>query len=380
MAGHLALNAAIIEFLLGLGASVTVLLVGSRITAPILRYGLASVAGPNITSISGIIFAKSPAGIAQIAAKAAIKRLPPRLATRLRATRHGADAVLGSFPSQPDLDWCAQHIARAKPDAVLIDTIFRAPLLADPRVAGVNSVIIAHDVFYRRHAALMSAGYSVKPEKLTREDEAAMLSKARHIAAIQPEEAARIASMCPAANVFTAPMPATPCPLTSPAIPGRLVFAGSATLPNLDGLRWFLAHVWPLLARRGVTLDLAGDCGAAMGTLPPGVTALGRLQHLAPVLHRAMLAIAPLRIGSGLKIKLLDYARHGLFTVATPQSLDGFASDPAAPYIAAETPQEFASAILRQLESPGAPSQAHGYVTRHYGTEICFAGLKQAIG
>ena len=163
-------------------------------------------------------------------------------------------------------------------------------------------------------------------------------------------------------------MPATGCP-PPPAtlrLPRRLVFVGSASLPNLDGLRWLFTEVWPLLRGHGVTLDLIGDCGAAFPALPDGVARLGRSTNLAPLLHRASLAIAPLRIGSGLKIKLLDYARHGLFTVATPASLEGFATAPDAPFIEARGPDAFARAILRQLAVLPPWQNALAYIARQY--------------
>jgi succinoglycan biosynthesis protein ExoO len=111
------------------------------------------------------------------------------------------------------------------------------------------------------------------------------------------------------------------------------------------------------------------------------VNRLGRLRDLAPVLHRASLAIAPLRVGSGLKIKLLDYARHGLLTVATPSSLEGFAADETAPFIAAGNHTGFALSVLNQVEAGAAPDdRALAYVTRHYGVAASFAGLGAALG
>jgi succinoglycan biosynthesis protein ExoO len=99
----------------------------------------------------------------------------------------------------------------------------------------------------------------------------------------------------------------------------------------------------------------------------------------APLLHRAALAISPLRAGSGLKIKLLDYARHGLHTVATPPSLQGFHLDAAAPFSIAGSANIFAQLVLRHVAAPPPPVAALDYVTRHYGVEASFAGLRAAL-
>jgi succinoglycan biosynthesis protein ExoO len=380
-AGHLALNFAILSWLRQLGHEVVVLLVGARLAGPLEHYGFAHVVGPQVVRLGGRLAPRSPRTAARILARALLRLLPARLAGRVRGATHGANTVLGSFAAAPDLAWCGKYVARARPDAVLIDTIFRAGLLAEPGMSNVNSVIIAHDVFHRRHQALTSAGYAVRPARLTRADEAAWLCGARHIAAIQPDEARLLAAMCPIQNVFLTPMPAIPAPPPpgQMRLPGRLVFVGSAALPNIDGLRWFLSDVWPLLQGRGITLDLVGNCAATLPRTPAGVARLGRVADLAPVLHRACLAIAPLRVGSGLKVKLLDYARHGLFTIATPASLEGFAPDAQAPFISANGPAAFAQAILHALDTPPPPGPALDYVARHYGQTASFAALGRAL-
>jgi hypothetical protein len=386
VAGHLAMNHAIISWLRGQGHQVILLLNGARLRWPAERFAPRSVAGPRVAQLGGLVMARGPGGQLRGLAKAVLTRLPAKTAARLTRRRHaGADAVLGSFITPSDAAWCAAYIRAAAPDAILIDTIFRAPVLSEPGMDRCNSVIITHDLFHRRHAALASAGFKVQPGLLSRTMEAALLAPARSIAAIQPDEAAVLQTMCPGALVFTAAMPAEPCP--PPAgnlrLAERLVFVGSASLPNLDGLRWFLEAVWPILRRwrPDVTLDLVGSCGGLLKQLPEGVNRLGQVAALAPVLHRAALAISPLRVGSGLKIKLLDYARHGLMTVATPASLAGFAAGPAAPFIAASNPAGFATAINRQLAAgpAGGDTRALDYARGHYGAATCFAGLRAAL-
>lgn len=380
-AGHLALNHAIIDWLQSQGFAVTILLTGARLAAPVQRYGIAPVIGPHVTGFGQHVAALSPKTALGISLRALLRRLPPRLSAQLRRARHGADAVLGSFPSPGDLRWCARAVERLNPSAVLIDTVFRAPLLAEPELAGRNSIVITHDVFHRRAQALAAAGYRVLPEHFSRVREATLLGRARSIAAIQPEEAEVLRAMCPARNIFTAPMPALPCPPPPDAarIPGRLVFVGSDSLPNLDGLRWFFSEIWPQLQGSGVTLDLVGDCGRALMRLPRGVKAWGRVPDLAPLLHSASLAIAPLRTGSGLKIKLLDYARHGLTTIATPPSLQGFYLGPGAPFVMAGSAGIFAEAVLRHAKSPPTAESALAYATLHYGVAASFAGLGAAL-
>jgi hypothetical protein len=390
-AGHLAFNHALISWLRGLGHEVVILSVRARLRVPVERYGFGPVVGRGLVEWRGRVFAGSVGGLAGVLGRLGVGLLPAGLAGAVRRRGRRAaygvvDSVLGAFVSAEQIEWCAARIARLKPDAVLVDTVFRAPILSHAQVAGFPSVIVAHDVFHMRHLALMSAGYRVHPAVFTREMEARLLDLASAVAAIQPEEAGLIAKMCPNKLVVSAPMPALP----HPRVPGterladRLVFVGSDSLPNLDGLRWFFAEIWPRLRtwRGTLTLDLIGSCGKAMPALPEGVNRVGQVKNLAPFLHRASLAISPLRTGSGLKIKMLDYARHGLTTVATPASLQGFAADDEAPFIAAADAISFTNAVAAQLRTnrPGsAERRALDYVTRHYGVERSFAGLAAAL-
>ena len=126
------------------------------------------------------------------------------------------DEVIGAFITQPQSAWCAARIRKIVQDAILVDTIFRAPLLREPGLAHFNSLIGAPDLFHLRHQAMLAAGYAIYPPELPREMEAALLSTAKAIAAIQPEEAAEIALMCPRQTVCIA----TPARLALPATRG----------------------------------------------------------------------------------------------------------------------------------------------------------------
>ena len=372
-AGHLAYNHALIAHLREAGHTVDLYLTRPRLPWPVMRLppDAGAVSGPRLVRLGRTLLAAEP----RAAASALMRRLAPAAVPRRRAN----DVVLGAAITPAEAGWIAARLAAARPDAILIDTIFRARLLDEPALAGIPSVLLTHDLFHRRHAALRLAGYRVAPAELGRDDEAALLARAGTLVAIQPEEAALLRRMCPSRRVLTVPMPATPQP-RPPGIaraPDRLVFVGSDNLPNLDGLRWFLRDVWPGLrgARPRLRLDLAGDCGAALGRLPAGIRRLGRVPDLAPVLHEAALAIAPLRTGSGLKVKLLDYARHGLWTVATQEARAGLAPDDVLPVHVADTAANFGATILAALAQGGEDADALGYISRHYAPATVFAPL-----
>lgn len=385
-AGHLAYNHAILSHLAARGHAVTVVLARPRLTGPIQATGGLGVIGPGLVSGRGWVATTRPKDTARILARSALSLLPDALGERLRRRgRSGdygeADAVLGRFLSEPEAEAAARLCAGA--DWVIADTIFRAPALAK-LAPGPRRAILTHDLFHARHAALSARGLRLFPPTLTREDEARWLAEGELLVAIQPEEEEALAALVPRARVVTALMPAraVPRPAGTAREASRLVFIGSASAHNTDGLRWFLAEVWPLIRARSpaARLDVAGTVCREIGSHPEGVALLGRVDDLSPLLHRAGLAIAPLRAGSGLKIKLLDYAAHGLLTVTTTLGVAGFLHDEAWPFVLADDAGAFAGAVLRlAAEDPaGREAGALAYVG-HYCTDRVFAPLLAAL-
>lgn len=385
-AGHLAYNHAILSHLAAHGHAVTVVLARPRLEGLVQRTGGLRVVGPGLAAGDGWVAAARPKDAARILARSALSLLPSPLGEALRkrgrAGDYGAaDAVLGRFLSEAEAEAASRLCAGA--DWVVADTIFRAPALAK-LPPGPRRAIVTHDLFHARHAALTARGLSLFPPALTAEDEARWLAEAELLVAIQPEEEQALAALAPGARVVTAPMPARgiPRPPGLAREPARLVFIGSASAHNTDGLRWFLSLVWPLIRARlpAARLDVAGTVCREIGTAPEGVALLGRVEALGPLLHRAGLAIAPLRAGSGLKIKLLDYAAHGLATVTTTVGAAGFLRDPAWPFVLADDAGDFAEAVVRLVGSDPLAREAGALAyVGHYGAESVFAPLLAAL-
>jgi len=83
--------------------------------------------------------------------------------------------------------------------------------------------------------------------------------------------------------------------------------------------------------------------------MPDGIEATGVIEDLEPLYKDAGVVISPLRIGSGLKIKLIEALSRGKAVVGTSITLQGV-QDTLADSIAIEdAPQRFAEAVARLL-------------------------------
>ena len=398
-AGHLAVNHAIVRFLTSRGLQVVIILSRPRLPWPIQFFGrvlspaLVRVEGPQLISGSGWVAATFWPS-ARILMRRGLDLLPVALREGLRrralSKEYGkVDAVIGRFIEPLAATWSIKRIAELKPRAVLVDTIFRAPLLRHPSLAGIRSLLITHDVMHRRHEALSARKLRLFPASLGQAQEVELLRLATVVVAIQPEEQRLLQGLLPLAEVICAPMAAQPRPRPSVVKreEGLLAYVGSESAHNVEGLRWFLAEVWPQIrtALPSARLEVCGTvCGAlARRTVPEGVLLRGLVPDLGTVLHRAAVAIAPVTAGSGLKIKLLDYVAHGLAVVTTEIGVEGFEVTPDWPFVVAANAGDFAKAaayLAGDLVDVAAREKRALDYCLLYGAEKVFSALAEAIG
>jgi polysaccharide biosynthesis protein PslH len=105
----------------------------------------------------------------------------------------------------------------------------------------------------------------------------------------------------------------------------RLVLLGNRTWPpNADAVDQ-IVRLWPRIADgvRDAELWLVGPRprGADAGDLPTGVTDLGFVDDVDAVLAECRALAAPVTIGPGVRVKLLEAAARGLPVVATPAAI-----------------------------------------------------------
>lgn len=130
---------------------------------------------------------------------------------------------------------------------------------------------------------------------------------------------------------------------------------------NADAARWLLREVWPELHRRrpGLRLLLAGDRpGSALRRLAvgsPGVELIASPPELSSILGGATLALAPMRCGSGVPIKVLEAWAAGVPVVASPWAAAGTPGRAGEDFeVVVVDPRLWVAAIERLLDDAGA--------------------------
>ena len=151
-----------------------------------------------------------------------------------------------------------------------------------------------------------------------------------------------------------------PLELTQPL----LVFTGKLDYrPNIEACLWLVREVMPRLWAERPTVHVAlvgrDPAPAVQALAAPRVTVTGWVPDTRPYMARATVFVAPLRVGGGTRLKLLEALAMGCPIVSTPQGAEGLDLEDAA--LLADDPDSFArstSELIQDEARRGALSQA----------------------
>jgi len=152
------------------------------------------------------------------------------------------------------------------------------------------------------------------------------------------------------ASHFARPASAPPPAASSPVV----TFLGHLSHPpNTDAALWLLRRIAPRI-RRGrpeTRIVIAGACPppevrAAAGE---GVTVTGWLDDVRPALWRSTVVMLPMRLGTGIKNKLLEAWAAGAPVVATARACQGAPAEDGDNLLVADSAAALAEAALRVI-------------------------------
>lgn len=198
-------------------------------------------------------------------------------------------------------------------------------------------------------------------------------------------------------GVRTAILPNVPAALSIPADlppPSRgdsVLFVGlSNHVPNQHGVRWFLDHCWPELARRFPDFRLRivgrGPFWPDMAARYPGirnVDFVGPVEDLDGEYARARLCICPVQEGGGSKIKVVEAAAYGRPVVGVPHAYRGFEATILDHAASALSPEDFIAACAGFLADPAAADRDGAALAQwqrqHYSRDGALARIRADI-
>ena len=213
-------------------------------------------------------------------------------------------------------------------DSVFVEYVFMSKAL-EAFSPSVFKVLDTHDRFALRHRAYLAAGQQPHWFSTTLEQESTGLRRAHVVLAMQDNEAAEFRQQLTGATtrVLTVGHLLDLRQRVAPATGPAAVFIASVNPINADAARYFVQEVLPRVhaERPDFTLVLAGDvCNGVPDT--PRVVKLGRVTRVTDAFACGALAVNPVRVGTGINIKLLESLAAGLPNVCSASGARGLES------------------------------------------------------
>ncbi|HZU15482.1 MAG TPA: glycosyltransferase [Candidatus Dormibacteraeota bacterium] len=140
--------------------------------------------------------------------------------------------------------------------------------------------------------------------------------------------------------------------------PDRLLFTGRISYrPNTDAVLHFARHVLPLIRRRRpevvFTVVGAGAPAEVRRLAGPRLRLTGEVADVRPYWRRSAVVVAPIRFGGGTRLKIVEAMAMGRPVVSTSLGCEGLEVTPGEHLLVADSPRDFAEAVVRLLEDRG---------------------------
>ena len=276
------------------------------------------------------------------------------------------------------------------------DEAYNLENLVDPLPVPV--VLNSHDimqVIWGRYLAVerqpLKRAYAALELRKLRRWEAAAHRRVDAVWAVSRHDADLLVQMCPGLPVLVVPNTVdvqSYAPTTADDGDGVLFIGGMDWFPNRDAVEFFAGAVLPALrarvpAARFVVVGRPPQDGLRGRLEAAGVRFLGRVDDIRPVVGAAAVSVIPLRIGSGVRWKILEAAALGKAMVSTRLGAEGLHFTDGTEIALADEPAAMAAAVAELLERPAARrtmgAAARRRVEQEYSLEALRVSLRQAL-
>jgi len=229
-----------------------------------------------------------------------------------------------------------------------------------------------HELFYRMQRDPLRRWYARLQWKRMLAYEAEVCRRFDCVLTFSEPDAGRLAGLSKGARVSWLPLAVDAERLsrisTSEAF--DVLWIGSLRwLPNIDSLRWFADEIVPkiLAGRPETSVAVAGSSPPPwlkkLAGRSPRIRVLGEVDDAYDLMGRSRLIVVPLRIGSGVRVKILEALALRRAVLSTTLGCEGIEVESGKHLVVADDPKAFAGEAIRLLDDDRRRSDlaARGY-------------------
>lgn len=132
----------------------------------------------------------------------------------------------------------------------------------------------------------------------------------------------------------------------------NIIFIGGYNEANIDALKWFLDNVWQYFSSFNINLLVYGTVSSAFNSFNyKNVILKGKVEDIRTVYNDADIAINPVKVGGGLKIKNIEALSNSIPLITTTEGANGLESTINKSFLLANTVEEWIDALLYMIIS-----------------------------
>lgn len=307
---------------------------------------------------------------------------------------HLASAVAAGLPLWPGRWWvpeCAtrlrQVVAAWRPDVVQFEFHVMGQYAEGLDGEAAGRVLVEHEpgeqaARERRLLARGGARFAAAADHLAwRRYERRILRAVDRAVVFTERDRAALLPLCGSTPVVRIPfgvtLPPHPANPRGAAMPTILFSGNFRHAPNEDAARYLIGHIFPRVRARRADARLV-----VAGSHPPAwlssaacdsVEIASSVPDMRPYLDDASVVVVPVRLGGGMRVKLLDALAAGKAVVSSPLGIEGVDVTDGKEVRTATTADEFAARIVELLDSGDDRERlggsARAWVASHMGWE-----------
>lgn len=270
----------------------------------------------------------------------------------------------------PDMDIrLIRLLSEEQFDVVQLESLFMTPYIATiRRYSKARVVLRSHNLEYviQDRIATGERNFIKRPyrrflAKQLREYEMAVLDRVDGVVAISPSDADHFKQHGTRTPLVTVPFGVDPddYPVDdapSAKAPSFFHLGSMDWLPNEEGIRWLLQHVWPKVLRKcpGAQLHLAGNKMPKdlIALEMEGVKVKGRVKNAISYMRKRQVMVVPLFSAGGMRVKIIEGMAMGKAVISTPVGAEGIAHRAGKNILLADTATGFAEHMVALHQDP----------------------------
>jgi sugar transferase (PEP-CTERM/EpsH1 system associated) len=314
---------------------------------------------------------------------------------QLLNTLSGKSTYLSQHITRSMQDALTDLLAREQYDALVFECALASDYLLPP---GVKIILdqhnIEYEVLYRTYLHerfSLRKWYNWRESRLVKQAEIRLCKRADALVMTSERELVAMKKLLPRTMIAVVPngVDITYFNGDRSAQEQRIIFTGSMEYyPNIEAVLFFARTCWPRIreAVPAATWQIVGKNPLpAVQNLArlPGVTVTGSVADVRPYFKQATVAIVPLLVGGGTRLKILEAMAMRTPVVSTSLGCEGLAVEAGTHLLVADQAEAFAQSVIELLTNPlrchGLIEAGRALVEAEYSWEKCGDCLQQVV-